>query len=109
MTDSSVGNDVTILTRNDWSNTQSSKPTDVTRRASDTVISWLDYNFTTLDLGNGKEWDSVNDPVLGSNENSQVYKEKMPESGQDNGLTLSDMRGLSYYDEKWDLLLNQID
>lgn len=109
MTDSSVGNDVTILTRNDCSNTQPSKPTDVTRRASDTVISWLDYNFTTLDLGNGKEWDSVNDPVLGSNENSQVYKEKMPESGQDNGLTLSDMRGLSYYDKKWDLLLNQID
>ena len=67
MTDPTVGNDVTILTRNDWANTQPTAPTDKTRTASDTVIGWLDYNFTTTDLGNGKTWDSVNDPVLGSN------------------------------------------
>lgn len=109
MTDPSVGNDVTILTRNDWANTQPSAPTDVTRKASDMVIGWLDYNFATIDLGNGKTWDSVNDPVLGSNENSKVYAAEMPASNQDNGLTLSDMRGLSYYDEKWDTLLDQID
>lgn len=109
MTDPSVGNDVTILTRNDWANTQPSAPTDKTRTASDTVIGWLDYNFTTTDLGNGKTWDSVNDPVLGSNENSKVYAAEMPASNQKNGLTLSDMRGLSYYDEKWDTLLDQID
>lgn len=109
MTDSSVGNDVTILTRNDWANTQPSAPTDATREASDTVISWLDYNFTTIDLGNGKTWDSVNDPVLGSNENSKVYTAEMPVSNKKNGLTLSDMRGLSYYDSKWDTLLDQID
>lgn len=109
MTDPSVGNDVTILTRNDWANTQPSAPTDKTRTASDTVVGWLDYNFTTTDLGNGKTWDSVNDPVLGSNENSKVYAAEMPASNQKNGLTLSDMRGLSYYDEKWDTLLDQID
>ena len=33
----------------------------------------------------------------------------MPESKQDNGLTLSNMRGISYYDAKWDELLDQID
>lgn len=35
--------------------------------------------------------------------------EDMPESKQDNGLTLSNMRGISYYDAKWDELLDQID
>ena len=109
MTDPTVGNDVTILSRNDWANTQPTAPTDKTRTASDTVIGWLDYNFTTTDLGNGKTWDSVNDPVLGSNENSKVYAAEMPASNQKNGLTLSDMRGLSYYDAKWDTLLDQID
>ena len=54
MTDPSVGNDVTILTRNDWANTQPSAPTDKTRTASDTVIGWLDYNFTTTDWATGK-------------------------------------------------------
>ena len=34
---------------------------------------------------------------------------RCPASNQKNGLTLSDMRGLSYYDEKWDTLLDQID
>lgn len=111
MTDSSVGNDVTILTRADWSNTQPIEPTDVTKTASDTVISWLDYEYTTYDQGDGKTWDDVNDPVLGSSEGSKVYvsNENMPKSKQDNGLTLSDMRGLSYYDSKWDELLDQID
>ncbi|MCD7735153.1 MAG: glycoside hydrolase family 3 C-terminal domain-containing protein [Clostridiales bacterium] len=108
MTDPSVGNDVTILTRSDWANTQPSAPTDVTRQASETVLEWLDYNYNTVDLGNGS-WDDVNDPILGSAEGSEVYTSEMPASNQDNGLTLSDMRGLSYYDEQWDALLDQID
>lgn len=110
MTDPSVGNDVTILTRADWENTQPTAPTDETKQASDTVISWLDYGYTTYDLGKGT-WDDVNDPELGSSEGSKVYvaDEDMPESKQDNGLTLSNMRGISYYDAKWDELLDQID
>ncbi|MDO4491479.1 MAG: glycoside hydrolase family 3 C-terminal domain-containing protein [Lachnospiraceae bacterium] len=108
MTDPEVGHDVTILTRNDWANTQPSAPTDLTRTASDTVIEWLDYNYATVDLGKGT-WDDVNDPVLGSNENSKVYTADMPASKKDNGLTLSDMRGLSYYDPLWEDLLDQID
>lgn len=108
MTDPSVGGDVTILTRKDWANTQPSAPTDATRQASDTVKKWLDYNYATTDLGNGA-WDDVNDPVLGSNEGSEVYTDQMPVSNADNGMTLSEMRGLSYYDPKWDTLLDQID
>ncbi|MCI6757163.1 MAG: glycoside hydrolase family 3 C-terminal domain-containing protein [Lachnospiraceae bacterium] len=108
MTDPSVGHDVTILTRDDWKNTQPTAPTDETRTASDTVLQWLDYNYKTMDLGKGT-WDSVNDPVLGSNEDSKVYVKDMPASNQKNGLTLSNMRGVDYYDEKWDQLLDQLD
>ena len=110
MTDSSIGNDVTILTRADWENTQPSAPTDATRQASDTVLSWLDYNYTTYDLGNGT-WDSVNDPVLGSIEGSKVYvaDSDMPASKEDNDLTMTDMRGASYYDPRWEKLLDQLD
>jgi beta-glucosidase len=110
MTDPTVGNDVTILTRNDWDNTQPSAPTDVTRQASDTVKEWLDYSYNTVDLGNGA-WDADTDTEMGNMEGSKVYvpEDEMPASNQDNGLTLSDMRGLSYYDAKWDSLLDQID
>lgn len=108
MTDPEVGNDVTILTRSDWENTQPTAPTDLTRTASDKVIEWLDYSYTTVDLGKGT-WDDVNDPILGSNENSKVYVAEMPKSKVDNGLTLSDMRGLDYSDPLWEDLLDQID
>lgn len=110
MTDSSIGNDVTILTRQDWNNSQPSAPTETTMQASDTVKEWLDYGYATMDLGHG-EWDEKNDPVLGSNENSEVYvpESESPASGEDNGLTMSNMRGLSYYDERWDDLLDQLD
>lgn len=32
----------------------------------------------------------------------------MPTTGAKNGMTLADMRGLSYDDEKWDTLLEQL-
>lgn len=110
MTDPTVGNDVTMLTRNDWDNTQPSAPTDVTRNASETVIEWLDYSYTTYDLGNGT-WDPDTDTLMGNIEGSKVYvpESDMPSSNEDNGLTLSNMRGLSYYDDLWDDLLDQID
>ncbi len=110
MTDGEIGNDVTILSRNDWENTQPSAPTERTKQASDTVKGWLDYGYATMDLGNGT-WDSKTDPILGNVEGSKVYvpESEMPESGKDNGLTLSNMRGLSYYDSRWDDILDQID
>lgn len=110
MTDPAVGNDVTILTRSDWANTQPSAPTDVTRQASETVIGWLDYNYTTMDFGKGI-WSPATDPYIGDGENSVVYvpESEMPASNVKNGLTLSNMRGLSYYDPLWNDLLDQID
>lgn len=109
MTDPTVGNDVTILSRKDWAGTQPQAPTDATRTASDTVKQWLDYGLTTVDLGDGKSWDSVNDPILGSKEGTAVYTAEMPASNQKNGLTLSDLRGVDYFDPKWDELLDQVD
>ncbi|MCH5158622.1 MAG: glycoside hydrolase family 3 protein [Clostridiales bacterium] len=40
---------------------------------------------------------------------TEKYGSKAPKSGADNGLTLSELRGLPYDDEKWDLLLDQLD
>lgn len=110
MTDPAVGNDVTILSRNNWANTQPSAPTETTRQASDTVLEWLDYSYNTYDLGNGI-WDPDQDTWLGNMEGSVVYvpESEMPASNQKNGLTLSNMRGLTFYDPMWDQLLDQID
>lgn len=110
MTDPSVGNDVTILTRDDWANTQPSAPTDATRQATDTVIEWLDYSYNTMDLGNGA-WEPDADTLMGNVPGSKVYvpEEEMPASKQKNGLTLSNMRGLTFYDPMWDSLLDQVD
>ncbi|MBW3089480.1 beta-glucosidase [Bifidobacterium miconisargentati] len=111
MTDSSIGHDVTILTRADWNHTQPSAPTDETRQASDTVKKWLDYGYATSEkYGNG-EWDEASDSTIGNGKSSKIYvaEKDAPASGKDNGLTMSNMRGLSYYDKRWDNLLDQID
>ena len=42
-------------------------------------------------------------------EGSKVYSDSMPTSNADNGLALSDMRGLSYDDPQWDAFLDRID
>lgn len=49
------------------------------------------------------------DAICGvNNENALLYKSEKPESGKDNGLTLSSLRGLEYDDPLWDDLLDQI-
>ena len=42
-------------------------------------------------------------------EGSLVYSAEKPVFDDSSTLTAIDLRGLSYYDEKWDELLNQID
>lgn len=37
---------------------------------------------------------------------SAAHRETAPASGEDNGLVVSSMRGLSYYDPQWDELLD---
>ncbi len=54
-------------------------------------------------------YDYENDPELGNKEGSKIYAAEAPTEGADNGLKASDLRGLDYYDEMWDLLLDQLD
>lgn len=49
------------------------------------------------------------DPELGNVEGSHVYHATDPVSKQDNGQSLTNMRGVDYYDPLWNDLLNQID
>lgn len=49
--------------------------------------------------------------INNANYNPEDYNnadDVMPTTGADNGLTLADMRGLSYDDEQWELLLDQL-
>ena len=93
---------VTLLTRSDWANTQPSAPEGesftVDKEVSDVIDRFSKNTF-----------DYKTDPLLGNVKGSAVYQETAPVSNADNGLTLADMRGLDYYDESWDLLLDQID
>ncbi|MBR2809817.1 MAG: glycoside hydrolase family 3 protein [Solobacterium sp.] len=83
-----------LLTRADWKNTQPTAPQ--AKALSEERLNRLIH------------FDLENDPVLG-NSSSLISTDVQPVSKQDNGLTLSDMRGLSFYDGTWDLLLNQLD
>ena len=93
-----MNTDSTILSRADWAGTQ--PYTDEDKTISDQFT--VDHDlFVTFDY--------ATDPTYGNVEGSLVYAEEEPTSGADNGLTVSDMRGLDYDDEQWDLLLDQID
>lgn len=48
------------------------------------------------------------DTTLGNVEGSKVYTTEAQTLDAENGLTLSELRGADYYDERWDLLLNQL-
>lgn len=93
---------VTLLTRADWKNTYPTAPSGesftVDKKVSDIVDRFSKNTF-----------DYETDPLLGNVKGSAVYHENAPVSNADNGLVLADMRGLDYYDESWDLLLDQID
>lgn len=88
----------TILSRSDWSGIQ---PVAVTSKAIDE--SFLQY------LGLEISFDPYSDERFGNVEGSIVYSETYPVSAADNGLQLSDMRGLDYNDPQWELYLDQID
>lgn len=90
----------TILSRSNWSQTQPSMPASGQKTLNDNFKQYLNYEIN---------FDVENDPKLGNASTSIWYSEKEPTSKQNNGLTLADMRGKSYYDSNWDLLLDQID
>ena len=53
--------------------------------------------------------DLSNNTYLGNVPESKVYTEDMPVTGAPKALSLSDMRGLSYFDPRWDVLMDQLD
>lgn len=102
VTDYMRSNGRTILSRSDWKGTFPTAPTAADLTAPEDVVYTLEhYNIGTFDV--------ENDPVFGNVEGSIVYREEAPTSNADNGLTLSDLRGLDYYAPEWELLLDQID
>lgn len=89
-----------VLSRADWTGTYPAMAENRTKTISDEVAS---------QIGGYLEFDVETDPEFGNVEGSEVYAEDSPVSGEDNGLTLSSMRGLDYNDPAWDSFLNQID
>ena len=95
-----MNTDSVILSRADWANTQPKTPEGRTKEISDQFAA---------QLGIETSFDVNTDPTFGNVEGSLVYAATAPTSGAKNGLVVSNMRGLDYYDEKWDQLLDQID
>lgn len=95
-----MNSDSVILSRKDWIGTQPKAADNRSKKISD--------NYLSL-LGKESSFDVENDPELGNVKGSYVYSDEMPVSNADNGLVLSNLRGLAYDDPKWDELLDQID
>ena len=89
-----------ILTRRDWDGTFPAFVSQAKTLHNTDLTAYLQYPQT---------FDPATDGYLGNLSGSRVYAETAPASGEENGLTLSDMRGKSYYDETWEELLDQID
>lgn len=95
-----MNKDSVILSRADWKGTQPKASEGKTKEISQEFADLMNLEVT---------FDVNTDPTFGNVEGSLVYAKEQPTSNAENGLVLSDMRGLSYYDPKWDLLLDQID
>lgn len=87
--------DMANLSRNDFDGTSPTRGV-AKKAASQTVKDTL------------AEFEYATDALLGNVATSRIYESEAPVSGDDNNLSLIDVRGLNYYDEKWDLLLDQL-
>jgi beta-glucosidase len=85
--------EATLLTRADWAGTQPTYPEE-----GKTISPEL--------LAKASNFDIENDPVLGNKAISANFT--APAEGKDNGLSVSELRGLDYYDPMWDLLMDQL-
>lgn len=106
-----MNRDARILTRSDWNNTFPELDTD----GAD-LENGICRGGKALSFESAKYFDDVifkfdvkTDKRFGNVEGSKAYYAESPVSGADNGLSLSDLRGKSYYDETWDEWLDQID
>lgn len=95
LNDYMASEEVTNMSRADLEGTFPTEPPEE-RQASDEFAAQYD------------QFDYLTDEELGNVESSKIYQEDAPVQGQDNGLVLSDMRGLNYYDPKWEEFLDQI-
>lgn len=95
-----MNTDSVILSRADWAGTQPQAAPGKTKEIS--------AQFAAQ-LGIETSFDVNTDPDFGNVAGSRVYAEQAPTSNAKNGLVLSQLRGLDYYDPKWDDLLDQID
>ncbi len=91
---------VTMLSRADWTGTQPTGYDGRTKEAPQVALEEFDWfdNF-----------DPATDSKLGNVEGSQVFAAQAPTSRAANGISLIDLRGVEYDDERWDLLLDQVD
>lgn len=95
LNDHMSSSEVTNLTRADLEGSFPTRPSDE-RSASDEYAALYDpFDYTT-------------DPELGNVEGSHVYHAEAPTQGADNGISLIQLRGKSYYDPMWDQFLDQI-
>lgn len=89
------------LTRADWKNTFPTR-TDQSKSAPQYVVDDINaYSYGSYDY--------ANDPYLGNLPGSKVYNDAAPVSNAGNDIDILDMRGVNYDDEKWNLLLDNLD
>ncbi len=88
-------NGMTQMSRSDFEGTFPQEP--VEKPLSEDLVQMItSFDFQT-------------DRLVGDVPGSLIYKETAPASNAENGLILSAMRGLSYDDPRWDLLLDNLD
>ena len=106
--------DLDYLTRSDWVGTYPTHDGEV----SSVISTWGNEINGTDEDGNPASYEYVkvaSDDLLeqlnsydsGSDVDESLYTDE-PTYEKENGLTLADVRGLSFDDEKWDLLLDQL-
>lgn len=95
-----MNQNTTQLSRANWNSTQPSASKNRTAVASEDLVRALNA---------WKDFDVQKNPELGNVTSSAVYEEKQPVSGQDNGLSLINLRGVPYDDPQWDKLMDQLD
>lgn len=73
-------------------------------------ISGKSINQKYIDMfGQENAFNAASDPRLGNVQGSDVYAADPVQEKQKNDLTLISLRGKDFYDEAWDLLLDQLD
>ncbi len=86
-----------IMSRADFAGTFPTAPTSADIQAEESIKTELETNFA-----------EDKDEILGNVRGSKVYTEEMPATGAANGISLIDLRGADYNDEKWELLLDEL-